>query len=92
MNDPNGMVYYDGKYHLFYQYNSISNVWGPMNWGHAVSTDMITWTHLPVALKPDELGTIFSGSAVVDSKDTTGLFNGGSGIVALYTNDKNGLQ
>jgi fructan beta-fructosidase len=92
MNDPNGMVYYNGKYHLFYQYNPNGTIWGPMYWGHATSTDMVTWTHLPVALQPDNLGTIFSGSAVVDSKDTTGLFNGGSGIVALYTNDNKGLQ
>lgn len=92
MNDPNGMVYFEGKYHLFYQYHPDSNVWGPMYWGHAVSTDMVTWTHLPIALEPDKLGTIFSGSAVVDSNNTTGLFNGGSGIAALYTNDNKGLQ
>jgi fructan beta-fructosidase len=93
MNDPNGMVYYNGQYHLFYQYNPNGNDWGSMSWGHAVSTDMVTWTHEPVALKPDKLGMIFSGSAVVDSKNTSGLFNGGSGIVALYTsNSSTGVQ
>lgn len=92
MNDPNGMVYFEGTYHLFYQYNPESNVWGPMHWGHAISSDMVNWTHLPVALEPDSLGAIFSGSAVVDSKNSTGLFDKGSGIVALYTNDNKGLQ
>jgi fructan beta-fructosidase len=73
MNDPNGMVYLDGEYHLFYQYYPDSNVWGPMHWGHAVSTDMIHWKHLPVALSPDTLGYIFSGSAVADVKNSSGL-------------------
>jgi beta-fructofuranosidase/levanase/fructan beta-fructosidase len=73
MNDPNGMVYYEGEYHLFYQYYPDSNVWGPMHWGHAISKDMISWEHLPIALYPDDLGYIFSGSAVVDWKNTSGL-------------------
>src|SRR5512133_3463451 len=64
MNDPNGLVYYGGEYHLFYQYYPDSNVWGPMHWGHAVSPDMIHWKHLPVALFADSRGYIFSGSAV----------------------------
>ena len=73
MNDPNGMVYVDGVYHLFYQYNPRSNDWGNMSWGHATSPDMLTWTELPVALTRDDLGDIFSGSAVIDKENTAGF-------------------
>jgi fructan beta-fructosidase len=81
MNDPNGMVYYKGVYHLFYQYYPDSTVWGPMHWGHATSTDLIHWQHQPIALYPDSSGYIFSGSAVVDSSNTSGF--GKKGIVPL---------
>lgn len=86
MNDPNGLVYYRGIYHLFYQHNPNSSVWGPMHWGHATSKDLIHWKHEPIALFPDSLGTIFSGSAVVDKNNTSGFGKGGKvPIVAIYT-------
>lgn len=84
-NDPNGLVYYKGEYHLFYQYHPYSTIWGPMHWGHAVSPDLIHWTHLPIALAPDALGNIYSGSVVVDQHDSSGFFGGGEGLVAIFT-------
>jgi fructan beta-fructosidase len=91
MNDPNGLVCYKGEFHLFYQYNPAAIVWGPMNWGHAVSTDLFNWQDLPIALTPDNLGTIFSGSAVVDSTNTSGFQTGSeSPLVAVFT--ENGSQ
>lgn len=85
-NDPNGMVYYKGTYHLFFQYYPKDIIWGPMHWGHAVSKDMIHWKELPIALYPDSLGYIFSGSAVVDSNNTSGFGkNGKTPMVAIFT-------
>ena len=86
MNDPNGMVYYDGEYHLFYQYYPDSTVWGPMHWGHAISRDLVHWEHLPIALYPDSLGLIFSGSVVVDWENTSGFGRGEAPpLVAIFT-------
>jgi len=89
MNDPNGMVYYNGVYHLFYQHYPNATVWGPMHWGHATSTDMIHWSNKLIALYPDSLGDIFSGSAVVDELNTSGFGkNGKPPLVAIFTNAK----
>jgi fructan beta-fructosidase len=86
MNDPNGLVYYKGVYHLFYQYYPGAMVWGPMHWGHATSTDLVHWKNKPIALYPDTIGLIFSGSAVVDYNNTSGFGkNGQPPLVAIFT-------
>lgn len=86
MNDPNGMVYYKGIYHLFFQYYPDATVWGPMHWGHATSKDLIHWAEQPIAIYPDSLGYIFSGSAVVDINNTSGFGkNGKVPLVAIFT-------
>ncbi len=94
MNDPNGLFYLDGIYHLFYQYHPYSTQWGSMHWGHAISRDLLHWEHLPIALYPDSLGTIFSGSAVVDRFNTSGLGTGKEvPVIAVFTiNSSTGLQ
>lgn len=80
--DPNGLIYFEGEYHLFHQKNG--------NWAHAVSKDLLHWEHLPIALEHDSLGQALSGSAVVDWKDSTGFFGGKVGLVAIYTNTEGG--
>ena len=86
INDPNGLVFYEGEYHLFYQFYPDSTVWGPMHWGHAVSKDLVHWEHLPVALYPDSLGYIFSGSAVIDWKNRSGFQTGNDPpMIAIFT-------
>src|SRR5438270_126109 len=86
MNDPNGMIHFNNQYHLFYQYYPDSTVWGPMHWGHAISKDLVHWQHLPIALYPDSLGYIFSGSAVADVNNTSGFGkNGKTPLVAIFT-------
>lgn len=86
MNDPNGMVYFEGTYHLFFQQNPVQNVMGAIHWGHATSKDLVHWQQQPTALFPDSLGYIFSGSAVADIKNTAGFNkNGKTALVAMFT-------
>jgi sucrose-6-phosphate hydrolase SacC (GH32 family) len=84
INDPNGLFNYDGKYHMFYQYNPVGIQWGNMHWGHAVSEDLIHWEEKDVALFPDELGTMFSGSAIVDVHNVSGLKENSYNPILLY--------
>jgi len=87
MNDPNGLIYHNGEYHLFYQHNPFGNRWGHMSWGHAVSTDLLHWKHLPVAIPEEDTVAIFSGTAVMDKNNTTGFATTATQVpmVAIYT-------
>ena len=86
MNDPNGMFYKDGVYHLYFQYNPYGSVWGNMHWGHSTSTDLMHWKFEGCAIVPDAWGAIFSGSCVVDHENTAGF--GKEAVVAFYTSAK----
>ena len=89
-NDPNGLVYFQGEYHLFYQYNPFGDEWGHMSWGHAVSPDLLHWHELPVAIPEEDGIMIFTGSVVVDRENTSGFCVAGSEcLVAVYTGDSN---
>lgn len=83
MNDPNGMFYKDGRWHLYYQWNPYGSKWQNMTWGHSSSADLVRWEHHPAAIEANGLGTVFSGSSVVDSANTAGF--GSDAVVALYT-------
>lgn len=83
MNDPNGMFYKDGRWHLYYQYNPYGSKWQNMTWGHSVSSDLVNWEHLPEAIRPNGLGSVFSGSCAVDHDNTAGF--GSDAVIALYT-------
>jgi levanase len=86
MNDPNGLIWYKGEYHLFYQYNPSGNTWGNISWGHAVSRDLVHWQELPVAIPADANEFVFSGSAVIDKDNTSGFgTRQNPAMVAIYT-------
>jgi fructan beta-fructosidase len=93
MNDPNGLVFLNGTYHLFFQYHPKGTTWGPMHWGHAVSTDLLHWDEKEIALYPDSLGYIFSGSVVVDHRNTSGLGRDGRPpLVAVFTYHNDAME
>jgi fructan beta-fructosidase len=97
MNDPNGPIYYQGEYHLFYQYNPFGIEWGHMSWGHAISRDLVHWEHLPIALSEEKGVMIFSGSTVVDWHNSSGFCRAPgvevpSCLVAIYTGQSDTLE
>lgn len=83
MNDPNGMFYKDGRWHLYYQYNPYGSKWQNMTWGHSSSADLVRWTHHSIAIEPNGIGTVFSGSSALDPRNTAGF--GENAVIALYT-------
>jgi fructan beta-fructosidase len=87
LNDPNGLIYLDGEYHMYYQYHPLDNSPnGPKHWAHATSTDLVHWKDLPIAICPDEIGDIWSGSAVADFTNSSGFQTGeNTVIVAIFT-------
>ncbi len=90
LSDPNGLFHRAGRFHAYYQHHPHDTSWGPMHWGHASTTDLVTWQHHPIALAPDERGCIYSGSAVVDADDTAGF--GGDALVAAFTHHRDGIE
>ena len=93
MNDPNGLIYSTGTYHLFFQYYPNDIVWGPMHWGHATSKDLVHWEEQDIALYPDPLGYIFSGSAVIDHENRSGLGSmENPPMVAIFTHHEPELR
>jgi fructan beta-fructosidase len=91
-NDPNGLVYYKGEYHLFYQRNPFGWAWDNMTWGHAISTDLVHWKHLPDALHPDAMGTMYSGTAIVDKTNTLGFKTGDEDPIILFYTSAGGMN
>lgn len=93
MNDPNGLVFHEGKFHLFYQYNPLANDWGHMSWGHAISEDLFHWNHLPIAIRDQFQEMAFSGSAVVDHNNLSQLGSSQNPpLIAIYTGHGDGRQ
>lgn len=92
LNDPNGLVYYEGNYHMFFQYNPVGTGWGNMHWGHAVSKDLIEWKEQEIALFPDDMGDMYSGSAVIDKDNLLGLKNGEHDTVVLFYTAAGGVR